>query len=318
MIRPFGLRDLRAVRALQPGGVWLDLFHHLLLRRSALATALIAPVPWVGTGLASYVWEQEGTVAGFIQMLRRPGRQEADVLFLAPQATVQPLGVTVWTELISYCILDAGQHDIRRLYASLPVDSADGDLLAALGFATYSNEDVLVLSRPTRWPDLPQNAGLRPRRAEDVWWLRRLYSIYTPLPVQHSEGLSDGDGPTALSLAWWELADQQGYILDEAGEIQGGVQMVSGRGGHWLLLHGDPGNGPLMTALVHQGLHVVAGKRQPVYCAVRDYQGGLRATLQDAGFEPLERRARMVKHLAVRVKAAEAVAVPGMAVERPG
>ena len=58
MIWPFGLRDVLPVQSLQRDGVWLDLFHYLLLRRNPLATALIAPVPWVGTGLASYVWRQ--------------------------------------------------------------------------------------------------------------------------------------------------------------------------------------------------------------------------------------------------------------------
>ena len=318
MIRPFGLRHVLKVRTLQRSGIWLDLFHYLLLRRSALVTAMIAPVPWVGTGLASYVWEADGSAQGFIQMLRRPGRQEADLLFLAPTADAQSASATAWTKLVGYCIQDAGQHEIRRLFASLPTDSAAIDLLAALGFAIYSNEDVLVLRRPPRSAPSPGTPGLRPRRAEDVWWLRRLYGIYTPMPVQHSEGLSDGAGSTALSLAWWELADQQGYVLEEGGDITGGVQLVSGRGGHWLLLHGDPGNGPLMTTLVREGLSVVAGKRRPVYCAVRDYQGGLRATLNDAGFELLDRRARLVKHLAMRVKVAEPVTVPGMVAERHG
>lgn len=318
VIRPFGLRHVLTVRRLQRSGIWLDLFHYLLLRRSALTTALIAPVPWVGTGLASYVWEADGSAQGFIQMLRRPGRQEADLLFLAPAADVQFASATAWTKLVSYCIQDAGQHEMRRLFASLPMDGAAIDLLTALGFATYSNEDVLVLNRPPRSADAPPIPGLRPRGAEDVWWLRRLYGIYTPMPVQHSEGLNDGAGPTDLSLAWWELVARQGYVLEESGDITGGVQLVSGRGGHWLLLHGDPGNGSLMATLVRQGLSVAAGKRRPVYCAVRDYQGGLRATLQDAGFEPFDRRARMVKHLTMRVKAAETVTVPGMVTERHG
>lgn len=73
-----------------------------------------------------------------------------------------------------------------------------------------------------------------------------------------------------------------------------------------------------MATLVRQGLSAVGGKRRPVYCTVRDYQGGLRATLQDVGFEPFSRRARMVKHVTVRVRVAEPVTVPGMVAERHG
>jgi hypothetical protein len=51
---------------------------------------------------------------------------------------------------------------------------------------------------------------------------------------------------------------------------------------------------------------------------VRDYQGGLRGVLFDHGFEPYTRRSRLVKHLAVRVKAVEPATAPAMAVERPG
>jgi hypothetical protein len=315
VIRPFGLRDMLAVRKLQRSGVWLDLFHYLLLRRSALTTAFIAPVPWVGTGVASYVCEVDGNIQGFIQLLRRAGRHEADVVFLAPDIDLH--ATTTWTELLTYCIQDAGQHDIRRLFASLPVDSAAIDVMAALGFASYAHEDVFELSRPTPGAAPQDGVVMRPRQPDDVWWLRRLYSIYTPLPVQHSEGLSDGAGATELPLAWWELTHQQSYVLYDGDDICGGVQLISGRGGHWLLLHGDPGNGKQMAALVQQGLQAADGRRR-VYSAVRDYQGGLRATLQDAGFQPVARRRRLVKHLVVRVRAADPIPVAGMAVERPG
>ena len=263
MIRPFGLTDIPSVRQLQRSGAWLDLFHYLLLRRSALATALIAPVPWVGTGLASYVWQSPKGVDGFVQMLRRPGRFEADILFVAPDSRLES-GEEAWERLLAFCIEDAGRHDMRRLFASLPEGTAETDLLAALGFAIYSNEDVFVVTRPPKTARLPQDSRLRARREDDIWWLRRLYSIYAPQPVQHAEGLSDGEGPLVLPLAWWELTNQHGYVVDNGSDICGGVQLVSGRHGHWLLIHGDPANHELMAVLIQQGLHAVAGSRWPV------------------------------------------------------
>lgn len=317
MIRPFGLTDVPSVRQLQRTGAWLDLFHCFLLRRSALALALISPVPWVGTGLASYVWQSSQGVQGFVQMLRRPGRYEADLLFVAP-GSQQDSGEEAWERLLAFCVEDAGRHDMRRLFASLPEGTADVDVLSALGFAIYTNEDVFVVTQPPRSSPLPQDTRLRLRREDDIWWLRRLYSIYAPQPVQHAEGLSDGEGPLVLPLAWWELTHQHGYVVDNGNDICGGVQLVSGRHGHWLLVHGDPTNQVLMASLIEQGLHVVAGSRWPVYCAVRDYQGGLRDVLFNHGFEPATRRSRMVKHLTVRVRAAEPAVAPGMVVERPG
>ena len=72
-----------------------------------------------------------------------------------------------------------------------------------------------------------------------------------------------------------------------------------------------------MALLIQQGLHEMAGNRWPVFCAVRDYQGGMQAVLFDHGFEPYTRRSRLVKHLAVRVKVTEPATVSAMVVERP-
>ncbi len=318
MIRPFGLSDMLAVRSLQRDGVWLDLFHHLLLRRSALATALIAPVPWVGTGLASYVWSPKQQVQGFVQMLKRPGRHEADLLYLAPRLEQSPNGPAAWQSLLSACIAEASAQALRRLFVSAPEGRAEIDALAGLGFMVYTSEEVFVLSTSPREAALPPDPQLRPRQPEDVWWLRRLYSLYTPQPVQNAEGYNSSDGQASLPLAWWELTNQSSFVVQDKGEVLGGVQLVNGRRGHWLLLHGDPGDSQLMAAVLRYGIELARGSRWPMYCAVRPYQGGLSAVLQDHGFQSFARCARMVKHLAVRVKATELVTAPGMVIEGPG
>ncbi len=318
MIRAFGLRDVLAVRSLQRDGVWLDLFHHLLLRRSALATALIAPVPWVGAGLASYVWSPMQQVRGFVQMLKRPGRYEADLLYLAPRLEQLPDGQAAWETLLSACIAEASSQALRRLFVSVPEGRAEIDVLASLGFMVYTSEEVFVLSNPPSIAVPPSDQRLRPRQSEDVWWLRRLYSIYTPQPVQHAEGYNSDDGPASLPLAWWELTNQSSFVVHDKGEVLGGVQLVSGRRGHWLLLHGDPGDADLMATVLRYGMELARGSRWPMYCAVRSYQGGLAAVMQDHGFRSFARRSRLIKHLAVRVKTAEPVTAPNLVIEGPG
>lgn len=318
MTRPCTLRDLPAVRALQRDGIWLDLFHHLLLRRSPLATALIAPVPWVGSGLATYVCSQGRTVQGFVQLLKRPGRFEADLLFLAPRLRDDALSPLVWERLLAGCIAEARTQALRRLFASVPQGERAGEALAGQGFLVYTNEDLFMLAEAPSAAATANDPRLRPRRAEDVWWLRRLTSIYTPQPVQHAEGHQNDDGQPSLPLAWWELTNQCSFVVQDQGDVLGGVQLVSGRRGHWLLLHGDPGNAELMAALVRQGVSAAAGSRWPVICAVRDYQGGLAAVLHDHGFQRFTRRSRLIKHLAAPVKVAEPLAVPGLVVEEPG
>lgn len=318
MIRPCTLRDLLAVRSLQQDGLWLDLFHHLLLRRSALEMALIAPVPWMGTGLATYVWPQGQRVQGFVQLLKRPGRYEADLLFVSPRLRQAAYGQLAWEQMLAGCIAEASAQALRRLFASVPEGDGESEALAGLGFMVYTNEEVFVLPGPRRYPAAPADGRLRPRRSEDVWWLRRLYSIYTPQPVQHAEGHQNDEDQASLPLAWWELTNQSSFVIDDRGDVLGGVQLVSGRRGHWLLLHGDPGDASLMGALLRHGIAASAGSRWPMYCAVRDYQGGLAPVLLDHGFHSFARRSRLIKRLVVPVKVAEPVTVPNLAVEGPG
>ena len=318
MIRPFGLRDVIAVRRLQRHGVWLDHYHYLIQRRSALATALISPVPWLATGLASYVWVNGQRVQGFVQMLRRPGKVAADLLYLAPGLDRQPTADAAWHYLLTFCLRNAGGQGVRRLFASVAVHGRELEPLAKAGFANYTRESVFSLSRAPRESNPLADQRIRPLQPEDAWWLRRLYNLYTPSPVQHAEASGEKEDQTTSPMMWWELSHEHGYVLADQGEVCGGVQVISGRRGHWLVLYGDPGHTDRVSALVRQGLAAIANSRWPVYCAVRDYQGGLAAVLEDHGFRPLMQRSRLVKHLAVAVRAAEPATVPGLAIEQSG
>ena len=312
MIRPFRLRDVLTVRTLQRSGVWLDLFHHLLLRRSALTLALLAPIPWVGTGLANYVWTTQGRPRGFVQMLRRPRRQEADLLFMAPAVGT---GSAMWEQFLMACAAQASAQGLRRLFAGAPLHQPEMELLAGLGWALYTTEDVVHLPRPASPRVGALDAAFRPRQARDVWWLRRLYSVYTPQPVQQAEGHQTGDDQAQLPLAWWELTNQSSFVIENNGEVVGGVQVVHGPRAQWLIVHGDPNNGALMARLVRFGVQTAGNSRQPVLCATRPYQTGLHSALQEQGFGGFAQRGRMVKHLVARVKVAEPVALPALVTE---
>lgn len=313
MIRAFGLRDAPAVYRLQQDGAWLDLYHYLIHRRTALSTALIAPVPWRVTGLASYVWETEQGVQGFVQLLRRPGGQDADVLFIAPALQRASNAEVAWEALLSHCVASATQAGMRRLFVSLPEESTEQEVLVGLGFAVYIGETIWRLDGP-RPVTGPANGALRQRHPDDAWWLRRLYTRHTPPAVQHAEGIGEADELSAWPRAWWELSHVESYVLERSGEVAGGVQVVSGRRGHWLILHGNASDEEAMVTLLWHGLRALHESRWPVYCAVRDYQSGLNVVLEDAGFYPYTRRLRAVKHMASRVKEAQLAPLPSLAI----
>ncbi len=58
MIRPFGLNDIGLVRRLQRDGMSLAMEHMLAHPHQPLWTALTAPWPWAGVGVASFFLDE--------------------------------------------------------------------------------------------------------------------------------------------------------------------------------------------------------------------------------------------------------------------
>jgi hypothetical protein len=80
-------------------------------------------------------------------------------------------------------------------------------------------------------------------------------------------------------------------------ELQAALVVCSGSRGHWLRLLVHPDARDVAGDLVAYALSVVdANPGHPVYCNVRQYEGGIRAALEAAGFEPHTTRTLTVKH----------------------
>src|SRR5450759_4302817 len=90
MIHPFALADILLVYRLQNDGVPLAIEHILSHPRPPLWLALTAPWPWAGRGVATYVLKERSQgrqqMRGFVQLLKRAARPEADLLHMAPFA----------------------------------------------------------------------------------------------------------------------------------------------------------------------------------------------------------------------------------------
>lgn len=84
MIRPFSLRDGWRLHRLARRSATLQIEHHLVRQRSPLWMAVTAPLPWHGSGAATFLHLGAGAEPGFVQALKRPGRAEADILAIAP------------------------------------------------------------------------------------------------------------------------------------------------------------------------------------------------------------------------------------------
>jgi hypothetical protein len=73
--------------------------------------------------------------------------------------------------------------------------------------------------------------------------------------------------------------------------------MCTGKHGHWMRLLIHPNERDLAGGLVHWMLSMIGEQVGiPVYCSVRQYEGGVRTELEAAGFEPFASRVLLVKH----------------------
>ena len=126
LIRPFGLRDCLKLQRLSRRSVPLQMERHLTQAQSPLWAAVGAPAPWYGTGAATYLYQQTSdphSLQGFIQAIKRLGRPEADITYIAPRHDAHPHAAACWQTLLEFIAYDAGEHGIQRLYLCLESES---------------------------------------------------------------------------------------------------------------------------------------------------------------------------------------------------
>jgi len=333
VIRAFGLNDIGLLAGLQRDSAPLAIEHILTHPRGPLWIALTGPWPWAGLGIATYVLREktpEGKQAGFIQLIRRAARPEADVLHISPALSAAGLDACalVWERLLTHSASAAASHGLQRIFASIPDGGPEETCLRGASFSLYARETIFRLAVAPGLKEslsfglLPAASppGFRPQVPQDGWALQRLYTRSTPQLVQHAEGAITGDvgSPT---LSWWEPDRWAGLVLEPAGEVRGAVQVHFGRAGHWMRVWGAN----VLTirelrSLVAEGLRAIAkatekGRPSPVYFTVRDYEGGVASILAGFGFAPYTDRVRFVRHIGARERKPLPVTLP--AVEMP-
>lgn len=300
----FAPRHIFLVNRLQQQGVTFNLEESLTQSYNPLLAALTAYFTVGELGALTYVVRGntgEEWAEGFAQMRERRTRPEADVLFMAPALTGD-IDSGVWHHLLTYICQQAGERGIERLFARLPEGGEEINLFSKVGFNVYTREDVFCLTGGSQAKASPlSGVNIRPYRSEDVIAVQQLYAAVASRSVQQAENLS-GQGRFSPLDIWPVTGKRQGCILERKGEIVGCWTARSGRIGHWLhiLLHPqayDYADGLLAHGLAT--LHNISSV--PVYCGVREYQGGLRAGLEDTGFQPFVSQTLMVKHITVRV-----------------
>lgn len=272
--------------------------------------AVTAPLPWHGSGAATFLHLGAGAEPGFVQALKRPGRAEADILAIAPPPGESPQQDAVCLAMLAHLIASAGGQGIQRLFLCLPAQDPALPLAQQSGFVAYIQETLfhLTIAPP---PSAPVG-GIRRQRQEDSFALQRLHSTYTPPLVQQAEGTlaANGDPATPLDLHfWWQPEHTRGYVYEGQEGITAAAFVRQGRSGHWLRLLGGAAGLEAVDHLLAQCLCDLAeAPPHPIYCALRPYQSSFGPLLRQRGFEPGPSLTRLVKHTTSFIK--QPVATP--------
>ena len=324
MIRPFQLGDLFLMQRLSRQALPLPCARTFLHPTSSMSIVLSAVLPWTPIRASTYVLRQHGhglVHEGFLQIVRRTDRPEADLLWLAPSLDAPNGHPAIWNKLLSHLAHEAGSQGIERVYADVPDQPLLVNTFAAVGFQPFCRQTIWRCFDPSAViVEADVASAAHPRTSGDDWDLLRLYVATVPEPVQSAEGAIGA--PEGVAPIVENLRPDLGVtiVVRTAHELVGAFQLLRGVHGTWLqiwidTLQPDPRNvrtlfGHALTIVTHQQWPA------PLYFAASDFQAGLDGLLDELGFAPFRDRVRMVKHVIKWVR--ESVSNPIPVVETAG
>ena len=238
MVRPFRFGDIFLIQRLGRQATKLNIVQATLHRRSAFEASLTSVLPWNQGKYTTYILRQRGhhlARDGFLQVQKRPGRPELDILRLAPGLDARRGHPAIWEKLLSHHTYEAARRGIERIYADVPDQPLPVNTFAHAGFRTYDRQTLWRLTPQAleAWAD-PTSYQFRPQARADEWALEQLYRRVVPEAVQAAEGMRNGGTVCAPILGWSQGGSYATYVQLERGEVCGAVQIVHGSRGNWL------------------------------------------------------------------------------------
>ena len=291
MFGSFTAGDSLRVYRLQRKGISLDLQRSLTQPSKPLLEAWLAFLTQHEMGRPTYVLSDLHDGEGFVQLRFRPHQAAVDVSFLAPALEEGRDATRVWSRLLDGACVEVARRGIQRVFANLPESGAEADLFYQSGFTLYAGEDVYRLTRGAEPGREEGPQGLRAQRPEDWPSIQRLCVAITPQRVRQAEG--------GISIAAGMERHCQHYVLpgEDDDDLVAVLSICIGGQARWLRLLVHPDARDVTEALVRRALALMESQPDhPVFCNVRQYEGGVRVALESAGFEHHASRALMVKH----------------------
>jgi hypothetical protein len=308
MIAPFTLRDLLLLKQMQKQHTSLCPVETLTRPQAPIWAALASLLPLDEARLFTFVLTErrrdEKCLLGFVQVEQPPTRPEMYIRHISPRLdNGDPHEDTraVWNRLLNYVSATAGDRGLQRIYACAAEGGETLQALLGAGFSMYAREEIFCLG-PDTHPQAVAQKGIRPEQSTDGWPLNQLYRDTVPHLVQQAEALTESKGIEAI-CGPIARENGEGFVLEDQTGIAGYGHLMPGRSGHWLTILVHPRAYNEAVKLLDYGLALLNYyPPYPIYCAVREYQGGIRTPLQERGFEAISLQCHTVKHTTVRVK----------------
>ncbi len=340
MITPFGLRHIGLMRGLQTASVELDPKSALLGElprplQAALRNCFLKS-SWGTFTYVARAFDHPNYLWGFAQARGEQSGRVWRVVRMAPHLDYSEDVATIWYRLLLHLCIAAGESQVQRLFACLREGSAAEDVFRQASFVVYCHERVFC--RPPRppdgetwprppdgetwprppdgetWPRLPDgetgtdeatgqlSPRIQPVQSDDCSDVWHLWYKATPRPVLQTEELDNSRGAPLLFDALGSDAGQAHVLRSRGGQTLGCLHLLSRPRGAWLRLIWDPSAPGCAAEMLDHGLALLADHSQPTYCAVREYEGGMQAVLEERGFVPADTYSLLVKHTTVRVR----------------
>lgn len=323
-IMPFALQDLFMLAELQK------------VRQSLCPVeALTHPRPPIWQALTSFLAFEDGQtltyvlndprrdgkpLRGFVQGTLAANCSEMVVHTLSPRLDTAEDVPVIWHRLLNYLVAAAGERGVQRVFSNAGEGSAELDVLQGTGFNVYTREDLFCRPSDAR-PRAPKDdgirrAGLRPEirseLATDGWNIGYLYRAVAPRLVQQAEAMFEEAGAVWCNR-FLSRGQGEGFILEDGEGIAAYGHLTPGRTGHWLTLLVHPRAYDRVDSLLDYGLALLSYyPSYPLYCTVREYQGGVRALLEERGFGQISMQCCLVKHTTARVQEPAMGLVPAL------
>jgi len=314
VITPFGLHHIRLVRDLQKASSILDFKSALLELETPLRIALRGYFLRSHSGVFTYVLrapDHGKSLRGFAQARTQKPRSAWSTVCMAPTLDSSKDAATIWYRLLLHLCIAAGERRVQRLLARLSEGGAAEEVFRQAGFSVYCRERVF--QRLSAGEVGKGSSDMRPLGPTDLVHVQRLLRKSTPRLVLLAEGVSDcAAGSSPLKIPSSETERYYG-VFDDKDRMRGTAHVLLGPYGSWLRLMVHPDARESAAEMLDHAVAVLNDySPRPIYCTVRDYQGGVQAALEERGFTLTETHCLLVKHTTVLVSEPSRKLIPAL------